>query len=152
MFRNRMSPLLALALIFATLVSILGTTRDAAAETRGSVVIHSRACETDAVNLFNDCHNLGGPSGSVYTVDSRVPKAIDGSGNVSFGSVIEGDHLITLTSGYDSGAYSSIRAFCSNVTLGSGPNEATILWSETPQFWARVGSESQLVCDVYFIP
>ena len=153
MVKTRITQLFAAGLISMMILSLtgMGFTPSSAAE-RGSVHIHSRACDVDAVNLYDDCHDLGGPTGSVYTVDSRVPKAIDGSGNVSFGQVTAGDHLITLTSGFDSGAYSAIRAFCSNITLGSGPNEATILYSETPQFWARVGDGSQLVCDVYFIP
>lgn len=124
----------------------------AAAASRGGIVIHSRACEVDAVQLYDDCHGLGGPTGATYTIDSRVPKEINGSGNVSFGSVLPGDHLVTLTSGYDSGAYSHMRVFCTNSKNGGGPNEATVLYSNTPQFWVRVGDGSTLTCDVYFIP
>lgn len=128
------------------------STPSAAQTARGTVAIHSRACDADAVDLFDDCHGLAGPTGAVYTVDSRVPKPIASNGNVSFGGVTAGDHLVTLTSGFDSGAYSSVRAFCSNSATGAGPNEATILYSDTPQFWVRVAPGSRLTCDVYFIP
>ncbi len=141
-----------IAVLLAALVAIplLGATSSSAA--RGGIIIHSRACEVDAVNLYDDCHDLAGPTGATYTVDNRVPKAINGSGNVSFGSVLPGDHLMTLTSGFDSGAYSSMRVFCTNSKNGGGPNEATVLYSNTPQFWVRVGDGSTLTCDVYFIP
>ena len=140
------------ALAIAVLIGAPALSIARAEEGRGSIVIHSRACEVDAVSLYDDCHDLGGPAGSVYTIDNRVPKAIDGNGNVSFGRATAGDHLVTLTSGYDSGAYRKIRAFCSNSATGTGPNEATILYSETPQFWVRVAPHSRLTCDVYFIP
>ena len=124
----------------------------ATAATTGTIAIHSRHCEVDAKQLYADCHGNPGPAGAVYTIDSRVPKAIDGSGNVSFGGAAAGDHLVTLTSGFDSGAYSHLRAFCSNSVGGSGVHEATILYSNTPQFWVRLAAGSRMTCDVYFIP
>lgn len=143
---------LAVVMFLAIAVAVPLTAQPAAAElARGSVMIHSRVCSTTAKQLYADCHNNPGPAGATYTVDSRVPKATNAEGNVSFGQVTAGDHLITLTSGIPS-TYNRIRAFCSNSVGGSGVQEATVLYSATPQFWVRVGAGSRLTCDVYFIP
>jgi hypothetical protein len=123
-----------------------------AADSTGTIAIHSRVCDADAVDLYADCHPNPGPTGAIYTVDSRTPKGISGTGLASFGGLKAGDHLVTLTSGYDSGAYHSVRAFCTNSVNGGGPNEAVVLQSNTPQFWVRLGAGSRLTCDVYFIP
>jgi hypothetical protein len=139
--------IMALAIVLPAL-----TAPSATAASTGTVAIHSRHCQVDAKQLYDDCHGNPGPAGAVYTIDNRVPKAIDGSGNVSFGGAEAGDHLVTLTSGFDSGAYSHLRAFCSNSVGGSGVHEATILYSNTPQFWVRLAAGSRLTCDVYFIP
>ena len=148
--------LFAVAIIAALALSVLGSTSPAQAElARGSVTIHSRICPLDlpdGAQLFNACHSEPGPDGAEFTVDKRVPKAIRSNGNVSFGRVTAGDHLITLTADWQPNEFLGMRAFCSNVTLGSGPNEATILRGDQAQFWVRVGAGSQLVCDVYFIP
>jgi hypothetical protein len=142
-----------IAAIMALAVVLPALTAPAAtAASTGTVAIHSRHCQVDAKQLYDDCHGNPGPAGAVYTIDNRVPKAIDGSGNVSFGGAAAGDHLVTLTSGFDSGAYSHLRAFCSNSVGGSGVHEATILYSNTPQFWVRLAAGSRLTCDVYFIP
>ena len=147
-FRSVMiAAVMALAVVLPAL-----TAPSATAAKPGTVAIHSRHCQVDAKQLYDDCHGNPGPSGAVYTIDNRVPKAIDGSGNVSFGGAAAGDHLVTLTSGFDSGAYSHLRAFCSNSVGGSGVHEATILYSNTPQFWVRLAAGSRLTCDVYFIP
>jgi hypothetical protein len=142
---------LTLALLGAALVPMLSHGSQAAG-TKGTIAIHSRACEVDSVDLYADCHGNPGPTGAVYTVGKRTPKAISSTGLVSFGGEAPGDHLVTLTSGFDSGAYSSMRVFCTNSKNGGGPNEATVLYSETPQFWVRLGAGSRLTCDVYFIP
>ena len=148
--------LFAVAIIAALALSVVGSTSPAQAElARGSVTIHSRICPLDlpeGSQLFTDCHPHPGPDGAEFTVDKRVPKAIRSNGNVSFGRVTAGDHLITLTADWQPNEFLGMRAFCSNVTLGSGPNEATILRGDQAQFWVRVGVGSQLICDVYFIP
>jgi hypothetical protein len=122
---------------------------------RGTIVIHSRLCPLDAVQLFRDCHGNPGPFGARYTVDQRVPKniAID-TGNVSFGGVRAGDHLVRIMSGFPA-AYSHLRVFCSNTATGTGPNEATVRFSggdAIPEFWVRLAPDSRLICDVYFVP
>jgi hypothetical protein len=125
--------------------------RTASAElARGSVHIHSRVCDTTATQLYRDCHDNPGPSGAVYTIDNRVPKAINADGNVSFGRATAGDHLVKVVSGVPAG-YEGLRAFCSNST-GTRIVEATINFGATPTFWVRVGAGSRLTCDVYFIP
>ena len=148
--------LIVIALIATFAISLVSAASPARAElARGSVVIHSRICPLHmpaGSMLFDLCHPHGGPSGAEFTVDHRVPKTINSSGNVSFGRVTAGDHLITLTSDFQPNEFLGMRAFCSNVTLGSGPNEATILRGDQAQFWVRVGIGSQLVCDVYFLP
>jgi hypothetical protein len=151
-FRTLRSLAIVTIMALAVLVPALAAPTATAADDPGTVAIHSRHCEVDAVNLFQDCHGNQGPSGAIYTIDNRVPKPIATSGNVSFGGAWAGDHLVTLTSGFDSGAYSHLRAFCSNSATGTGPNEATILYSDTPQFWVRVAPGSRLTCDVYFVP
>lgn len=137
-------------LAIAVLAPALATSSADAATARGTVVIHSRICGTDAVQLFRDCHGNPGPAGAMYKIDNRVPKPIVG-GYVSFGGAVAGDHLVTLTTGIPS-KYDSLRAFCSNSVGGSGVHEATILYSKTPQFWVRLAAGSRLTCDVYFIP
>ena len=140
-----------IVMMLALMVAIPVMTQPAGAATgRGTVAIHSRICGDDATQLFDDCHGNPGPAGAMYKIDNRVPKPIVG-GNVSFGRAFAGDHLVTLTSGLPS-RYSSMRAFCSNSVGGSGVNEATILYSDTPQFWVRLAAGSRLTCDVYFIP
>ena len=148
-----MHTLRSLLVIMLTAVAVLvvATPSDAAVS-RGSIQIHSRVCDPGAIQLYRDCHDNPGPAGATYTIDKRVPKAIADSGNVSFGRVIAGDHLVTLTSGYDPDAHSRLYAYCSNSTTGLYPTIATILYSETPQFWVRLAAGSRLTCDVYFVP
>jgi hypothetical protein len=148
--------LFAAAILVAFALSVLSSASSALAEpARGSVVIHARVCPLNlpaGSMLFDACHPHPGPDGAEFTVDKRVPKEIGANGNVSFGRVTAGDHLITLTADWQPNEFLGMRAFCSNVTLGSGPNEATILRGDQAQFWVRVGVGSQLICDVYFIP
>ena len=148
--------LLAVAIIAVTALSVIGSASPAGAElARGSIMIHSRACPLNlpaGSMLFDACHPHPGPSGAQFTVDSRVPKNIAANGNVSFGSVTAGDHLVTLTSDFQPNEFLNVRAFCSNSVGGSGVHEATILQGDQAQFWVRVGAGSQLTCDVYFIP
>lgn len=143
--------LFALALVA---MSILAGTAEAA-QPRGSVHIHARLCPQSmpaGSNLFDQCHDTAGPDGAEFTIDSRAPKGIDGNGNVSFGRATAGDHLVTLTSDFQPNEFLKVRAFCSNLATGTGPNEATILYGDQAQFWVRVAPASKLVCDVYFMP
>ncbi len=103
-------------------------------------------------NLFDQCHDTAGPEGAEFTIDNRQPKGIDSNGNVSFGRATAGDHLVTLTSDFQPNEFLKVRAFCSNLATGTGPNEATILYGDQAQFWVRVAPGSKLVCDVYFMP
>ena len=150
------SRLLAVAIIAITALSVIGSASPVGAQTaRGSIMIHSRACPLNlpaGSMLFEACHPHPGPTGAQFTVDSRVPKNIGANGNVSFGRVTAGDHLITLTSDFQQNEFLTVRAFCSNSVGGSGIHEATILHGDQAQFWVRVGAGSQLTCDVYFIP
>lgn len=155
MHTHRAARLLTLALIVAggVLLPILAMS-SSAATSRGTVVIHARACESDDVDadsIFEACHD-NGVSGVLFKVDNRQSKATDGDGNVFFKRVVAGDVLITLTEGYDSGQYSAFRAYCSNVIAGTGPNEAFVRVSEFPDFYARLGAGDRLVCDFYYIP
>ena len=148
----RLVRLLTLALVLAGGAAMpLLASLSSAATGRGTVVVHLRACEADAVDLFEDCHD-NGVANALVKVDNRQSKATDASGNVFFKRVVAGDVLITLTDGYDSGQYSSFRALCSNVVAGTGPNEAFVRMSEFPDFYARLGSGDRLVCDLYYIP
>ena len=148
-FRTLRSFLIVMMLAIAVAMPMMA--QPAAAAEPGTIAIHSRICDADAVQLFRDCHGNPGPAGATYKVGNRTPKTIGTSGNVSFGAVAAGDRLVTLTSGLPA-AYDSIRAFCSNSVGGSGVHEATILYSATPQFWVRLAAGSRLTCDVYFIP
>jgi hypothetical protein len=151
-----LSRLLAVAIIATLALSVLGAVSPAKAElARGSVMIHSRVCPLNlpaGSMLFDDCHSHPGPSGAEFTVDNRAPKAIGANGNVSFGRVTAGDHLVTLTADWQPNEFLGMRAFCSNSVGGSGVHEATILRGDQAQFWVRVGAGSQLTCDLYFIP
>jgi hypothetical protein len=139
------------AVIFAGI--LLAAPMSSSAElARGSIMIHARLCPAGAIQLFRDCHDVPGPAGIMYTVDSRVPKATNLSGNVSFGQVTAGDHLIRVTSGFDPAAYSRLAGYCSNSTTGIYPHVAIITFQPNPQFWVRVGSGSRLTCDLYYIP
>jgi hypothetical protein len=152
---SKLSLVRSLALMFALMGAAIAPMLSGgagAAGSTGTIAIHSRACDADSTDLFADCHGNPGPTGAEYTVGNRQPKGISSTGLVSFGGERAGDHLVTLTSGFDSGAYSSLRVFCTNSANGSGPNETTVLYSNTPQFWVRLGAGSRLTCDVYFIP
>jgi len=142
---------LVVIMLSAVAILVVAAPSDAALS-RGSVHIHSRVCGAGVVQLYRDCHDNPGPTGATYTIDRRVPKPIGDNGNVSFGRATAGDHLVTLTSGYDADKYSRLQAYCSNSTTGGQLNIATILYSETPQFWVRVAPGSRLTCDVYFVP
>ncbi len=144
---------LALVLAGGVMLPVLATS-SSAATARGTVVIHLRGCATsdvDADSIFEACHD-NGLSGYNVAVDGRQSKSTDGNGNVSFKRVVAGDVLVTLTEGYDTGQYSSFKAFCSNVIAGTGPNEAFVRVSEFPDFYGRLGASDRLVCDLYFIP
>lgn len=152
MLSLRFARLMTLALVLAGAVALPAfATSSSAATARGTVVIHARACEADSEDLFADCHD-NGVGGILFSVDGRQSKATDGNGNVSFKRIVAGDVLVTLTEGYDSGQFSSFRAFCSNVIAGTGPNEAFVRVSEFPDFYARLGASDRLVCDFYYLP
>lgn len=152
MFTLRMARLLTLALVLAGGLALPILATSSSAETgRGTVVVHLRACDADAEDLFEDCHDTG-VANALVKVDNRQSKATDANGDVSFKRVVAGDVLITLTDGYDAGQFSSFRALCSNVIAGTGPNEAFVRISEFPDFYARLGSGDRLVCDLYYIP
>ena len=144
------------AVLLALALSVIGSPAPAGAELpRGSIFIHPRICPLNMPAgsfLFDQCHDFPGPEGVEFKVDNRVPKGMNENGSVTFGRVTAGDHLITLTSDFQPNEFLKMRAFCSNVTLGSGPNEAFIRSGDQVDFWVRVGVGSRLVCDVYFIP
>ena len=156
MLRSRISRCVSVALLVAFAMSLLAVGSPArAADTRGSITLHSRICPTtmpSGSNIFDQCHHRPGPEGAKFKIDNRQSKSINSSGNVSFGQVTPGDHLVTLTSDFQPNEFLKVRAFCSNVTLGSGPNEAFIRHGDQADFWVRVGAGSQLICDVYFMP
>ena len=147
----------ALAAVLLAVTVLPGLTSSAGAASRGGIVIHPRLCPFDLApgdSLFEECHGTPGPDDVTFTVDSRREKAIDSRGNVSFGSVTAGDHLVILTTDYQPNEFLQLKAFCSNInpTTGTtGPNEATIRTTEQASFYVRVGSGSKLVCDVYFL-
>jgi hypothetical protein len=152
----KFSRLVAVALLAVVAMSMMGSFSPAnAADPRGSIHLHARICPLELpanAQLFRDCHDHAGPDGASFKIDSRQSKDIDGNGNVSFGRVTAGDHLVTLTSDFQPNEFLRVRAFCSNLATGTGPNEATILHGDQAQFWVRVAPGSKLVCDVYFIP
>ena len=152
----RFSRLVAVALLAVVAMSMMGAVSPVSAEhTRGSILIHARVCPLELpanAQLFRDCHGYPGPSGAAFKIDNRMSKGIASNGNVSFGRATAGDHLVTLTSDFQPNEFLRVRAFCSNLATGTGPNEATILYGDQAQFWVRVAPGSQLVCDVYFIP
>ncbi len=151
-----LSRLFAVALVAVVAMSVLGTFSSAgAANPRGSIHIHARICPLELpanAQLFRDCHDFPGPEGAAFKIDNRQSKGIASNGNVSFGRVTAGDHLVTLTSDFQPNEFLQVRAFCSNSATGTGPNEATILYGDQAQFWVRVAPASRLTCDVYFIP
>jgi hypothetical protein len=152
----KFSRLVAVALLAVVAMSMMGSFSPAnAADPRGSIHIHARVCPLELpanAQLFRDCHGHPGPDGAEFRIDNRQPKGIASNGNVSFGGATAGDHLVTLTSDFQPNEFLGMRAFCSNLATGTGPNEATILRGDQAQFWVRVAPGSKLVCDVYFIP
>jgi hypothetical protein len=158
MLRSRLSRLFAVALIAVVALSLFATASPASAATRGSITIHSRICPVNmptGSNIYDQCHSHPGPEGARFKIDNRQSKDVNASGNVSFGQVTSGDHLVTLTSDFQPNEFLHMRAFCTNLTTGSGPNEAPIIFpssSGQAQFWVYLASGGKLVCDVYFIP
>lgn len=145
------------ALFLAAIVTLpmVGATATAADPPRGSIHIHTRVCPLNlppGSMLFDSCHQFPGPEGARFKIDSRQSKDINSAGNVSFGRVTAGDHLVTLTSDFQPNEFLRLRAFCSNLATGTGPNEAFIRSGDQADFWVRVAPGSRLVCDVYFIP
>ena len=147
---------LALVLVMIASAIVPGLLSPAGAhEPRGSIVIHSRVCPEDVpsgANVFDACHGNPGPEGAEFRVDNRQPKETNSSGNVSFGRVTAGDHLIYLTSDWQPNEFLGMRVWCDNSTTDTGPNEATILSGDQVHFWVRVAPGSRLTCDVYFYP
>lgn len=147
----------AIAVVLLAATVLPGLTSTAGAASRGSIVIHPRLCPFDLApgdSLFDECHDTPGPDDVTFTVDRRHDKPMDGRGNVSFGRVTAGDHLVVLTTDYQPNEFLRLKAFCSNInpTTGTtGPNEATIRSTDQASFYVRVGAGSQLVCDVYFL-
>lgn len=152
----RFSRLVAVALVAVFAMSMLAAVSSVSADhTRGSIMIHARVCPVELPangQLFHDCHGHPGPEGASFKIDNRQSKDIAANGNVSFGRVTAGDHLVTLTSDFQPNEFLGMRAFCTNMATASGPHEATILHGDQAQFWVRVAPGSQLICDVYFIP
>lgn len=148
---------IAMAVVMLAVAILPGLTSTAGAAARGSIVIHPRLCPFDLApvdGLFDACHGTPGPDDVTFTVDHRRDKAMDVRGNVRFGQVTAGDHLVVLTTDYQPNEFLQLKAFCSNVnpTTGTtGPNEATIRSTDQASFYVRVGAGSQLVCDVYFL-
>jgi hypothetical protein len=155
MLSSRWSRLVAVALMFAFALTLIGPASSADAAARGSIHLHSRICPTSmpaGSNIYDQCHHRPGPEGARFKIDSRQSKDINASGNVSFGSVTAGDHLVVLTSDFQPNEFLHLRAFCTNLGTGSGPNEAPIHFGNQASFWVYVAPGSQLVCDVYFLP
>ena len=145
------------AVVLLAMTVLPGLTSDVGAAGRGSIVLHPRLCPLDLApddSLFDRCHDTPGPDDVTFRIDNRQEKPMDRYGNVSFGQVTPGDHLVVLTTDYQPNEFLQLRAFCSNinpVTGTTGPNEATIRTTEQASFYVRVGAGSKLVCDVYFI-
>lgn len=157
MSASRLVRSVAFAVVLLATAVLPGLTSTAGAAARGGIVIHPRLCPFDlgpGDSLFEECHDTPGPDDVTFKVDTRREKGLDSRGNVSFGSVTAGDHLVTLTTDYQPNEFLQLRALCSNInpTTGTtGPNEATIRTTEQASFYVRVGAGSKLVCDVYFI-
>lgn len=157
MHATRLIRSVAFAAVLLAMTILPGLTSTAGAASRGGIVIHPRLCPFDlgpGDSLFEECHGTPGPDGVTFTIDNRREKVMDSRGNVSFGSVTAGDHLVILTTDYQPNEFLQLRAFCSNInpTTGTtGPNEATIRTTDQASFYVRVGAGSKLVCDVYFI-
>src|SRR5215213_9905378 len=75
-----------------------------------------------------------------------------GWGNVSFGQVTSGDHLVTLTASWQPNEFLRMKVYCTNTVTGSGPNEAPIIYGNQAKFWVWLAPSGKLVCDVYFLP
>ena len=156
MFQLRLARRLALLLVvMASLAAPALTSLVSAADARGSIHIHARICPESTpagANVFEACHDNPGPDGARFRVDRRSSKTINDDGNVSFGRVTAGDHLIYLTSNWQPNEFLGMRVWCDNSTTDTGPNEATLLYGDQVHFWVRVAPGSRLTCDVYFYP
>jgi hypothetical protein len=156
MLRSSGTRFIAIALIVAFATSLVATAAPArAADTRGSITLHSRICPTSmpsGSDIFDQCHHRPGPDGAKFKVDTRQSKSIDASGNVSFGQVASGDHLVTLTASWQPNEFLGMAVFCTNTVTGSGPNEASIIYGNQAKFWVWLAPNGKLVCDVYFLP
>ena len=146
---------LALLLVVVASAVLPGLLSGVSAEgARGSIHIHSRLCPNDVppgANIFDACHDHPGPDGARFRVDNRRSKTINDDGNVSFGRVTAGDHLVWLTSDWQPNEFLHMKVWCDNSTTDTGPNQATILYGDQAHFWVRVAPGSRLTCDVYFI-
>lgn len=156
MLKSRLPRFVALALIAAFAMSLLSFASPAgAAGTRGSITIHSRICPTTmpaGSNIYDQCHHRPGPDGAKFKIDNRQSKSINSSGNVSFGQVTSGDHLVTLTATWQPNEFLKMKVYCTNTVTGSGPNEAPIIYGNQAKFWVWLAPNGKLVCDVYFLP
>jgi hypothetical protein len=156
MLTSRLPRFVAVALLAAFAVSLIGFASPAgAADTRGSITIHSRVCPThmpSGSEIFDQCHNRPGPDGAKFRLDSRQSKSTNSSGNVSFGQITSGDHLVTLTASWQPNEFLHMKVYCTNTVTGSGPNEAPIIYGNQAKFWVWLAPSGKLVCDVYFLP
>ena len=156
MLTSRLPRFVAVALLAAFAMSLLSFASPAgAADTRGSITLHSRICPTNmpsGSNIFDQCHNRPGPDGAKFKIDNRQSKSINSAGNVSFGQVTAGDHLVTLTAAWQPNEFLGMKVYCTNTVTGSGPHEAPIIYGNQAKFWVWLAPKGKLVCDVYFLP
>jgi hypothetical protein len=156
MLKSRVPRLIAVTLLVVFAMSLLAIGSPArAADTRGSITLHSRICPTSmpsGSNIFDQCHHRPGPEGAKFKIDNRQSKSINASGNVSFGQVTTGDHLVTLTADWQPNEFLGMKVYCTNTVTGSGPNEAPIIYGNQAKFWVWLAPNGKLVCDVYFLP
>lgn len=145
-------PILSITLLMLAAFTMPVYSARAVATYQGSIQIRSRICPAGALNLSAECTQKRGPMGTMIVIDESPPKAMDGTGNISFEDIVAGNHLMVVKVGPYAERYREMRAVCSQSVTGIYPSPAIILQGETPRFRVRLVPGSRLTCNLYFVP
>ena len=126
-----------------------------AATYTSTVTIHARLCPTGgpSTDIFTGCHPYKAWSGTAYKINHHGSKVVDGSGNLTFSGLGAATRTVTQTAGYQPNEFLKVRAFCS--ADGGDATEVPVeANSANPnaRFSFALGANSDVTCDVYFIP
>ena len=129
------------------LVLVVSQAQLTSAQGTGTIELHKRLCTTDAVNLFDDCHDTLVDQEVSFSLDGGAAVAVDASGNVVFDGLAAGTYDISEVEGPPLD-FVSLRVFCS--VQGDDP-EVFEVTTDGPNFSVELGDGEYIVCDVYNI-